>query len=67
MAHQREVVLVIEVPNALHPSETLGVAKLTTQRIRGVRRVRDQPAVANEVDNLLDCSRLRLSGECRSL
>ena len=62
VAHQREVVPVVEVADAQDPVATVAVAEPAAQRVAGVGRVGDQRVVVEGVDDLLDQPRLRIDG-----
>ena len=59
-ADQGEVVLRVELADLPDPFDALAVAELAAQREAGVGRVGDQPAGAQDVDDLADHATLRV-------
>jgi hypothetical protein len=60
LAHQREVVPVIEAADRPDPRDAVLVAELAPERVAGVRRVGDHSAVAHDVSHLGDRAPLRV-------
>ena len=62
LAHQREVVLVVEAADPQDPVAPVPVAEPAAERVAGVGRVGDQRVVAQRVGDLLEQPRLRVVG-----
>ena len=62
LAHQREVVPVVQLADLQDPVASVAVAELGSQGIAGVGRVGDQLVVAERLDDLADQPRLRVVG-----
>jgi hypothetical protein len=60
LAHQREVVPVIELADRPDPVDAFLVAELAAQRVAGVRRVGDHAALPHDVTDLGDRATLRV-------
>ena len=60
LAHQREVVLVVELADPQDPVAAVAVAEPAAERVAGVGRVGDQRVVAQQLDDLLEQPRLRV-------
>ena len=60
LAHQREVVAVVELADPQDPVAAVPVAEPAAERVARVGRVGDQGVVAQRVDDLVDQSRLRV-------
>jgi len=59
LAHQREMVPVIEVADRPDPRDAVPIAELAAQRIAGVRRVGDHAACADDIGDLDNRAPLR--------
>src|SRR5687767_12766752 len=60
LAHQRKMVLVVELADISHPLDPVAVANLAAQRIAGISRVDDQPTTTHDIHDLADQPRLRV-------
>ena len=60
LAHQREVVPVVEAADPQDPVAAVAVAELAAERVAGVGRVGDQLVVAQRVGDLPEQPRLRV-------
>src|SRR5712691_5591387 len=66
-AHQRQVVLVIDLSQRANALRGLRIADPATQRITGVRRISDHPATAYDRRGLANQARLRIDGVNRKI
>ena len=67
LAHQREVVPVIEMADRPDPGDAVGVAELAAERVAGVRRVGDHAASADDIGDLRrSCAVAGWPDGCRS-
>ena len=60
LAHQREVVPVIEVPDRPDPRDAVFAAELAPERVAGVRRISDHAACTHDIGDLDDRPPLRV-------
>src|SRR4029079_7273949 len=59
-AHEREMVALVHVADAPHAVHRRLVAGVATERVAGVRRIRDHAAAADDVHGMLDEPWLRV-------